>query len=154
MAQIINFIITLAEMLGLRGVSSYSRATSAYNAGGIVLFAVSIFLNVYFVRDVYETKKQIAHIKLQSNEVAILRNRLVEKEAAIQALVDALSMFIPEEAAAKFREKQLKRQQEIDGHPSAKPTPVEPAKPEQKLPAKPTALPPRDPVIDPDKKYL
>lgn len=59
MAQIINFIITLAEMIGLRGVSSYSRASNAYNAVGIVLLAISIFLNVFFIRDQVALKRQI-----------------------------------------------------------------------------------------------
>lgn len=154
MAQIINFIITLAEMMGLRGVSSYSRSSNVYNALGIVLLATSIFLNVYFIKDLYETKRQMAHIKIETKEIIVLKNRLMEKEAAIQALSEALSMFVPEDAAAKFREKQ--KQMELkNGVPYLIPTPpTVPGEPVQKPPAKPAVLPQRVPVVEPEKKYL
>lgn len=149
MAQIINFIITLAEMIGLRGVSSYSRASNAYNAIGIVLLALSIFLNVFFMRDLYETKRAMAHLKIEANEIIILKTRLAEKEAAIRALSEALSMFVPDDAAARFREKQK------DDYPSLTPAPTpEPAKPEQKVTPKPAALPHRESDTKPEKRYL
>lgn len=154
MAQIINFIITLAEMIGLRGVSSYSRASNAYNALGIVLLAISIFLNVFFIHDQVALKRQIAYLKIETTEVHSLKNRLIEKEAAIKALSEALSMFVPEDAAARFREKQ-KELENKNGQPSFSPTPSpKPHQPEQKVIPKPAALPAREVETKPDKKYL
>lgn len=154
MAQIINLIITIAEMMGLRGVSSYSRSSNVYNAIGIVILSVCIFLNVYLVKELYETKRQMAYLKIEAKEITILKNRLIEKEAAIQALSQALSMFVPEDAAARFREKQ-KELQNNGMFPQASPAPKPvPSKPEPKFPAKPAVLPQRDKETDPDKKYL
>ena len=154
MAQIINFIITLAEMIGLRGVSSYSRASNAYNAVGIVLLAISIFLNVFFIRDQVALKRQIAYLKIETTEVHSLKNRLIEKEAAIKALSEALSMFVPEDAGARFRGKQ-KELENKNGQPSLTPSPAPaPHQPDQKVIPKPAALPAREVETKPDKKYL
>jgi hypothetical protein len=135
-------------------VSSYSRASNAYNAVGIVLLAISIFLNVFFIRDQVALKRQIAYLKIETTEVHSLKNRLIEKEAAIKALSEALSMFVPEDAAARFREKQ-KELENKNGQPSFSPTPSpKPHPPEQKVIPKPAALPAREVETKPDKKYL
>lgn len=145
----------MAEMMGLRGVSSYSRASSAYNAIGILLFAFSIFLNAFFIKEVYETKRQMAYIKVQAKDVEILKSRLVEKEAALQALSEALSMFVPEDAAERFKRHKQKMDADAGEVPSVGPSPEnQKDRQPQRMPAKPTALPTREQPVSPEKKYL
>lgn len=145
MPQIINFLITLAEMVGLRGVSSYSRASSAYNAVAIVLFALCIFLNFFLGGELFEAKKQIAQYKIQANEIAVLKNNLMESEAAVKALSNALSMFIPQDSVNARRNLEERRQQMLEGRPSLTQAPApEPTREPVKPGPKPLAIPQRD----------
>jgi hypothetical protein len=95
MAQIINLIVTAAEMLGLKGVSNYSRSSSVGNFIIVCVLAASLIGNVYSIEYVAKLKLRIARLKIEAKEIIVLRQKVIERDASIEILKSALALFVP-----------------------------------------------------------
>lgn len=95
MAQIINLIVTAAEMLGLKGVSNYSRSSTTGNFVIVCVLAVSLGGNIYSVEYITKLKLRLARLKLEAKEIIVLKQKVIERDASIEILKSALALFVP-----------------------------------------------------------